>query len=86
MSLLSRNSCAKAFGNNWSRGKSFRTRKPKGGGGGFNEPPCLFLKGLIIYNIRNIHNINYKVNEDLNSKTSKDAVIDIGLQVLNVSF
>ena len=56
------------------------------GEGGFNEPPCPFLKGLIIYNIRNIHNINYKVNEDLNSKTSKDAVINIGLQVLNVSF
>ena len=37
MSSLSRNSCAKAFGN-WSRGKNFRPEKPRKRGGGFVEP------------------------------------------------
>ena len=32
MSSLSRNSCAKVFGN-WSRGENFRPKKPRGGGG-----------------------------------------------------
>ena len=36
MSSLSRNSCAKAFGN-WSRGENFRLKKPRGGS---TDPPA----------------------------------------------
>ena len=38
MSSLSRNSCEKAFGN-WSSGKHFRLKKPRGGGRGSTNPP-----------------------------------------------
>ena len=51
MSLLSRNRCANAFGN-WSRGKNFRPKKPRGS----TNPPCQFyfcpvttlITGLIV--------------------------------------
>ena len=39
MSSLSRNSCAKAFGN-WSRGKNIFDQKIRGGGGSTNTPPA----------------------------------------------
>ena len=39
MSSLSRNSCAKVFGN-WSRGKNFRVKNTRGGGAQRTPPPA----------------------------------------------
>ena len=43
MSSLSKNSCAKAFGN-WSKGKKFRLKKPRGGS--TNPPASLRVNKL----------------------------------------
>ena len=55
MSSLSRNSCAKAFGN-WSRGKNFSLKKPRG----VNEPPPpTNLRAKIVSGNYTLHRLMY---------------------------
>ena len=63
ISSLSRNSCAKAFGNS-SRGKNFRLKIPRGGS---TNPPCQF--NLVVVKNRNIK-VSYSNSSSFQTLTS----------------
>ena len=59
MSSLSRNSCAKAFGN-WSRAKNFRLKNPRGVS---TNPPPASLKVDLIGSYMRVFTVGYAITQ-----------------------
>ena len=60
MSKQTKNSCARAFGNQ-SRNKNLRLKESSGGGGGQIDPPPLCLLGLRSYILYILASTSFKL-------------------------